>query len=65
VNDFVQYLKDTPPAEGFSEVLYPGELEYRTEQRRRAEGIPVEEETWGQVAKVAERFGLNDLLVTV
>ena len=30
-------------AEGFSEVLYPGELEYRTEQKRGAEGIPIEE----------------------
>src|SRR6476619_1619764 len=38
VTAFVEYLKDTPPAEGFTEVLYPGELEYRTEQRRRAEG---------------------------
>ena len=57
-------LKATPPAEGFAEVLYPGELEYRTEQRRRAEGIPVEEATWVQVAEVAKRFGLDALLVT-
>jgi LDH2 family malate/lactate/ureidoglycolate dehydrogenase len=65
VNDFVQYLKATPPAEGFTEVLYPGELEYRTEQHRRADGIPIEDDTWAQVSKIAERFGLAELLVTV
>jgi uncharacterized oxidoreductase len=59
VSAFVKYLKDTPPAEGFKEVLYPGELEYRTEQRRRAEGIPVEDETWNKVTAIAERFGLT------
>jgi uncharacterized oxidoreductase len=59
---FVQYLKATPPAEGFSEVLYPGEQEYRTEQQRRQDGIPIEEETWGRIAAVAERFGLASLL---
>jgi LDH2 family malate/lactate/ureidoglycolate dehydrogenase len=61
VTAFVEYLKDTPPAEGFTEVLYPGELEYRTEQRRRAEGIPVEEDTWERVAAIAKRFELKGL----
>jgi len=45
VEAFVRYLKDSPPASGFTEVLYPGELEYRTEQQRRQEGIVVEEQT--------------------
>jgi LDH2 family malate/lactate/ureidoglycolate dehydrogenase len=40
-------------------VLYPGEIEYRTEQRRRAEGIPVEEDTWERVAAIARRFELK------
>jgi uncharacterized oxidoreductase len=34
VTEFAQYLKATPPAEGFTEVLYPGEIEYRREQER-------------------------------
>ena len=61
VGAFVRYLKETPPAEGFGEVLYPGELEHRTEERRSREGIPIEEETWGRLAKVADRFGLSPL----
>ncbi len=59
VEAFVRYLKDTPPAEGFDEVFYPGEIEYRTEQRRRREGIPIEDATWGRLGEVAARFGLS------
>ena len=58
---FVRYLKATPPAEGFDEVLYPGEIEYRTEERRRREGIPIEEATWDRLAKIAARFGISPL----
>lgn len=64
VEAFVRYLKDTPPAEGFDEVLYPGEKEYRTEQQRRQSGIPIEDSTWGRISALAERFGLTSLLVT-
>jgi uncharacterized oxidoreductase len=62
VEAFVRYLKETPPAEGFAEVLYPGEKEYLTEQQRRRDGIPIEDDTWGRIAAVAERFGLASLL---
>jgi uncharacterized oxidoreductase len=58
MGDFVKYLKETPPAEGFKEVLYPGEIEYRTEQQRRREGIPIEEQTWGQLTALAAASGL-------
>jgi LDH2 family malate/lactate/ureidoglycolate dehydrogenase len=58
IADFVKYVKDTPPAEGFKEVLYPGELEHRTEQQRRREGIPIEDETWRQLTGLAEASGV-------
>ena len=47
---------------GFTEVLYPGEVEYRTEQRRRREGIPIEDETWSKLEALARRAGLQGLL---
>jgi LDH2 family malate/lactate/ureidoglycolate dehydrogenase len=62
VSAFATYLKETPPAEGFEEVFYPGEVEYRTEQKRRREGIPIEEATWQAISQVAERFGLRHLV---
>lgn len=49
MNDFVHYLKETPTAVGFSEVLIPGELEQRTESDRRANGIDLDGETWEQL----------------
>jgi uncharacterized oxidoreductase len=62
VEAFVRYLKETPPAEGFEEVLYPGEKEYKTEQQRRRDGIPIEDDTWTRISAVAERFGLGEIL---
>src|SRR5215471_4822478 len=59
VEAFVRYLKATPSAEGFDEVFYPGEIEYRTEQRRRRDGIPIEDKTWGQLGEIATRFGIS------
>src|SRR5262249_62180324 len=58
VEGLVRYLKETPPAEGFEEVLYPGEIEYRTETRRRREGIPIEEPTWRRLGEVGTRCGI-------
>ena len=62
VADFAHYLKDTPPAHGFDEVLYPGEVELRTERERSANGIAVDDETWGKLAAFAEKFGLDGLM---
>ncbi len=58
IEAFVRYLKETPPAAGFTEVLYPGELEYRTAQQRRRDGIFVEEETWNQLMALKVEYGL-------
>jgi uncharacterized oxidoreductase len=59
IADFVKYVKDTPPAEGVTEVLYPGEIEYHTEQQRRRDGIPIEDETWRQLTGLAEASGVG------
>ena len=59
---FAEYIKDTRPAKGFTEVLYPGEMEWRTEQQRREEGIYVEDDTWDQVLALVRQDGLETLL---
>ncbi len=58
MEEFVHYIKDTPPAIGFTEVLYPGELEHRTAQERRRDGIFVEDETWNQLMALKAEYGL-------
>jgi len=50
IKEFAEFIKTSPPAAGFTEVLYPGEIEYRTELKRRKEGIFVEDETWSEIS---------------
>jgi uncharacterized oxidoreductase len=58
VTDFANYLKATPPAQGFKQVYYPGEVEFVKEQDRRKNGIPIEDATWGVLKKLANEFGI-------
>lgn len=61
VADFARYLKDTPPAEGFAEVYYPGEIEHIRALRAMQEGIEVEESTWDRLGYLWDKYGLGDL----
>lgn len=56
VKELAEFVKTSPPAAGFTEVLYPGEPEYRTEQTRRRDGIIVEEETWQQISDLMKEL---------
>jgi uncharacterized oxidoreductase len=62
VGEFVRYVKDTPPMEGASGVLYPGEFEARNRRDRLANGVSVERSTWDEVAALIEEYGLQDEL---
>jgi LDH2 family malate/lactate/ureidoglycolate dehydrogenase len=62
VADFAAYLKDTPPAEGFDRVYYPGEIEHERERERRRTGIPIEDATWEVLRKLAGEFGVAERL---
>lgn len=52
-------IKSTPPAKGYSEVLLAGEPEWRMEEGRRANGIPVEPGTWKLLEQTAARLSAN------
>src|SRR6188474_1704944 len=58
VAEFARYLKATPPSEGSSGVLYPGEVEYIREQQRRKSGIEVEDATWDRLKALATDYRL-------
>ena len=60
VKDFAEFVKTSPPAAGFSEVLYPGEIEFKTEQKRRAEGIFIEDETWKQITELMAELNVQN-----
>ena len=62
VTEFAEYLKATPPMAGVEEVLYPGEIEYRREKDRRANGIDVDDNTWGKLCDLAGKYGVPEIV---
>ena len=62
VTEFAHYLKATPPAQGFTEVYYPGEIEFRKEQDRRKNGVPIEDATWKRLGDLAKGYGIAEKL---
>src|SRR5262244_1319343 len=56
VAEFAAYLKATPPSEGSPGVLYPGEVEYLSEQERRKIGIEIEDATWDKLRSLAAEY---------
>lgn len=62
-DDLLGKIKAVPPAAGFSEVMFPGEPEVRSAERRR-DGIPIPDDTWAEIRATAERLGVKVDLVT-
>jgi LDH2 family malate/lactate/ureidoglycolate dehydrogenase len=59
VDDTVAQLKAVAPAEGFSEVLVPGEPERRARTERERAGIAVEEPTLEAIREVARSLDVD------
>jgi LDH2 family malate/lactate/ureidoglycolate dehydrogenase len=64
--EFLNYVEETaarvkavPPAEGFDEVLLPGEPEARTRAARLREGIPLPEPIWEELVTTARELGVD------
>ena len=57
-----QKIKETPMVDPEDEQLIPGELEWKTEQQRRAEGLPVPGELIQDLNKLAEELELDSRL---
>lgn len=54
---FRDIIHNTAPAEGFEDVMLPGEPEWRSEQKRLREGIPIGLGIWEKLAELGERLG--------
>lgn len=59
VTDFAKFLKSSRPAAGFTEVLYPGEIEWRTAQERGRTGVPIDDATWKTIQDLANSVGVS------
>lgn len=63
IDQIIRDIRSTPPAEGFKEVLLPGDLESRCEADRRANGIPLYDEDWEAIVGGLSRAGVPEELV--
>ncbi len=54
----IQALNDSPPAEGISKVLVPGQDAEATRQARLRDGIPVNAATMAALQSLAEQYGV-------
>ncbi len=58
VGEFAARVKSAPPAEGFDEVMLPGEKSHRVREQRLRAGMPVDESAWEQITAVAGELGV-------
>jgi LDH2 family malate/lactate/ureidoglycolate dehydrogenase len=59
VGDLVNMVKASKPAPGYDEVLVAGEPEWRSEEHRLQEGIPVPRKLWERFTAVAAELGVT------
>jgi uncharacterized oxidoreductase len=59
VDRLVAEVKSSTIRPGFSEVLLPGEREHRTMEKRRKEGIPVDEKSWQSILETCKDLGID------
>lgn len=53
-----ELITGSTPAEGFDEVLLPGDVELRTQRDRIANGIPIPDTTWSEITSLAAELGV-------
>jgi uncharacterized oxidoreductase len=59
MDELIQYIKSSKPAEGFDEIVMPGEIEQRRMKQREADGIPVDDATWQEIEQVAGELNVR------
>jgi LDH2 family malate/lactate/ureidoglycolate dehydrogenase len=59
MQSLVEMVKSSRTAKGFDEVLVAGEPEWRAEEVRRRDGIPLSEGVWQALAEAAKKLGVS------
>ncbi len=54
---FVDWLRQSPPAPGYDDVMIAGEPERRARAARMRDGIEVDDATWGEMVAAAAKVG--------
>jgi len=59
VDAYIRSIKESEKAKNATEILMPGEPEYRTESKRLKEGIPLSPNTLNESTTLSESFGFS------
>lgn len=65
ISDLTAWIKTSPLAEGFDEILYPGELEARRRKERLANGIPLDDTTWDEIKQLVDEYNVGTSLTSL
>jgi uncharacterized oxidoreductase len=58
VEQLVDYVRSCPRLEGVERILLPGDPERALLAERQARGIPIDNENWAQLARLADKLGV-------
>jgi uncharacterized oxidoreductase len=64
VDEFIEFIKSTPLAPGFSEILLPGESGRRREETQKNTGVDLDDQTWSELVDLAGELGVGNIPVT-
>ena len=56
---FIEWVKASPPREGFEPVSIAGEPERAWRARRTAEGVPIDATTWQEILTASDKLGVG------
>jgi len=59
MGEMIDELHRLPPAAGFERVLYPGEVEFFTREKREREGIPIEPGLYAELLELGRSSGVE------
>ena len=60
---FIDWVKASPPREGFDEIRIAGEPERASRAQRTAQGVPVDAITWQEILAAAAKLGVDTAAV--
>jgi len=56
--EFIGWLRQSPPGQGFEAVQIAGEPERRARAARRRDGVWVDDATWGEIVAAGAKVGV-------
>ena len=59
VDEWILMIKDSPKAMGVQEIFLPGEIEFKEEEKQRAEGVSITQKAWQDILSLARSLGIE------